>query len=392
MIVTFNKKPLIEIISIIELEFFIIEKNIYKNFKSFNENDRIVVKDFITSTNHIGFKSLKDNFLKKILYHGSNLKTEYWLCRGYTENESSLMISEIQKLYAKKAVLKSKKEKEVNHHQWSVKHNTNINYWLNKGFNEDEAKEKLTERQKTFTLKKCIEKHGEVDGKKIWKDRQEKWVNTLTKKYGENREFNLDGKSYDHLYSKYGGDFITKLDRMGYKIELYELIINLINLCKNIDEVVDYIIKDNEIKLIYDIHPIIRSKIVLSHFNVSYDTLKQNILDKLGYREYKNIYGTTIYHNGFRFKSKVEYEIALFLEDNNITYEYDKLYPNQNKKLKGYKCDFYLPTYNVYLEYCGLLKLDHYKNIVEIKKKQFKDLNCFFSENFTEIKNYLLSL
>ena len=39
--------------------------------------------------------------------------------------------------------------------------NTNqIEYWIKKGFSEEEAKMKVAERQRTFTLEKCIEKYG----------------------------------------------------------------------------------------------------------------------------------------------------------------------------------------------------------------------------------------
>ena len=52
--------------------------------------------------------------------------------------------------------------------------NTNqIKYWVNKGYSEDEAKQKVSERQRTFTLEKCIEKYGEVEGVKRFEKRQE---------------------------------------------------------------------------------------------------------------------------------------------------------------------------------------------------------------------------
>lgn len=57
---------------------------------------------------------------------------------------------------------------------------TTLEYWLNKGYSEEVAKEKLSERQRTFSLEICIEKYGEKKGIDIWKKRQEKWVNNLT--------------------------------------------------------------------------------------------------------------------------------------------------------------------------------------------------------------------
>ena len=58
---------------------------------------------------------------------------------------------------------------------------TTLSYWLNQGYSEDEAKEKLKERQTTFTLEKCIEKYGEEAGRQRWLDRQEKWQESLQK-------------------------------------------------------------------------------------------------------------------------------------------------------------------------------------------------------------------
>lgn len=56
---------------------------------------------------------------------------------------------------------------------------TKLEYWIDKGYSEKEAKEKRKERQRTFTLEKCIEKYGESEGNKIWMVRQEKWQKSL---------------------------------------------------------------------------------------------------------------------------------------------------------------------------------------------------------------------
>ena len=52
-------------------------------------------------------------------------------------------------------------------------------YWMNKGFSEEESILKISERQKTFTLEKCIEKYGEEKGINIFNDRQNKWYESL---------------------------------------------------------------------------------------------------------------------------------------------------------------------------------------------------------------------
>lgn len=63
---------------------------------------------------------------------------------------------------------------------------TKLSYYLNKGMTEEEAKAALKERQSTFSLKKCIEKYGEEEGTKRFKERQEKWLKSLDTP--ENRE------------------------------------------------------------------------------------------------------------------------------------------------------------------------------------------------------------
>lgn len=63
--------------------------------------------------------------------------------------------------------------------------NTRIEHYTSKGMSEEEAKIALSERQTTFNLDKCIERHGEVKGKEIWQARQEKWQNTMKSKSPE---------------------------------------------------------------------------------------------------------------------------------------------------------------------------------------------------------------
>ena len=90
---------------------------------------------------------------------------EYWIDKGFTYDESVRKISEIQKKNNTLAKKKFKRE-----------YNTKcIEYWVKKGYSENEAKEIISKNQSTFSLSKCIAKYGEEDGIKIWKERQKKW-------------------------------------------------------------------------------------------------------------------------------------------------------------------------------------------------------------------------
>lgn len=64
--------------------------------------------------------------------------------------------------------------------------NTTIEYWLERtDGNLDEAKKLQSDRQRTFSLEKCIEKYGDEAGTKRWSDRQQKWSKSYTASGGK---------------------------------------------------------------------------------------------------------------------------------------------------------------------------------------------------------------
>jgi Protein of unknown function (DUF559) len=73
----------------------------------------------------------------------------------------------------------SKKVSESNKNNGN--NSTTISYWTKLGYSELDAKKKISERQKTFTLEKCIEKYGEEKGRERWLNRQEKWMISFKK-------------------------------------------------------------------------------------------------------------------------------------------------------------------------------------------------------------------
>ena len=100
---------------------------------------------------------------------------EYWLKRGYSEEEGQQKISELQR----KNSLRCSNKKKQNPEQYKDINSNQIGYWLKQGYSKDEAMEKVKERQSTFTLEKCIQKYGEIEGRKRFEERQKKWQNTL---------------------------------------------------------------------------------------------------------------------------------------------------------------------------------------------------------------------
>lgn len=86
-------------------------------------------------------------------------------------------------IHADKTDIKKVKEKAAKTRADNDGNTTTIEYWLKKTAGDEiEANTLLKQRQSTFTLEKCISKYGEELGLERWIKRQEKWLNTLSKK------------------------------------------------------------------------------------------------------------------------------------------------------------------------------------------------------------------
>lgn len=109
------------------------------------------------------------------LKRNSPFCVDYWLGKGLTMSDSKAKIVELQI----SNVNKFNQLKHNNPNLYADIYETKIEYWLKKGYSEEEAKTKLVERQSTFSLEKCVLKHGDEEGKKRFTERQNKWLNSL---------------------------------------------------------------------------------------------------------------------------------------------------------------------------------------------------------------------
>jgi hypothetical protein len=83
-----------------------------------------------------------------------------------------------------------------------------VEYWMTKGYSEEEAKDKVSFAQNTFSLDICVEKHGVIEGTRIWQERQDKWQATLNAKpQNEIDEMNRKKSSGIRAYG-YGEEFV----------------------------------------------------------------------------------------------------------------------------------------------------------------------------------------
>lgn len=158
--------------------------NELKMFKNFNLKD----SKFI---NALSDSYCEKSNLRKIKKHiqtfypdlsDSIIQKKFWLERGWDEDYANKQVSEIQKRNAAKFVEKFRKDPSIRISP------TQIEYYTRQGYSEEEAKKLRSERQKTFTLEKCIEKYGEEKGKEVFNKRQEKWQKTLNEKFSQKEQ------------------------------------------------------------------------------------------------------------------------------------------------------------------------------------------------------------
>lgn len=101
-----------------------------------------------------------------------------------------------------------------------------LEYYTNRGQTLEEAKESLNDRQSTFSLEKCIERHGVLEGTMIWQDRQDRWQATLDAKPDEEKaEINRKKLYKSGFVSKIEQDLQQNIEKiLGEKLESQKMI------------------------------------------------------------------------------------------------------------------------------------------------------------------------
>lgn len=98
------------------------------------------------------------------------------------------------------------------------KNNPNISpvkkeYWMSKGYSEENAIKQVSQRQKTFSKDICIKKYGEIEGIARWKKRQEKWLNSYPKQNYSKISQELFWNLYDEIKNKYRKIYFASLNK-----------------------------------------------------------------------------------------------------------------------------------------------------------------------------------
>lgn len=125
---------------------------------------------------------------------------------------------------------------------------TKIEYYISKGYSKEESEILLSERQSTFSLSKCIERHGEDEGLRMWKERQEKWQSTLNSKSKEEiEEINRKKSSRFNYKFLWNGEY-ENVKGMFYLIKIDEDFVKIGITSQTIKKRYGSIVEENQIK------------------------------------------------------------------------------------------------------------------------------------------------
>jgi hypothetical protein len=190
----FNKEEINDMINLYVNEMkstrFISEKYKVDNsvvIKRLTDAGINVVKGSAFSVNYWINRGLSEDESKQKVKEMKPNLIEYWLSRGFSHEESKLK-TELHLMNTERAFIIKYGEdegvrlfKEKKYKEGKLHSKRSIEYWINKGYSFEQSKNKVSESQNTFGLVKCIEKHGEQEGKRIFTERQKKWQESLTK-------------------------------------------------------------------------------------------------------------------------------------------------------------------------------------------------------------------
>lgn len=104
--------------------------------------------------------------------------------RGYSEEDAIL------KALDTKAQNNKNGSKKSNSRSLSEKRRSSPRcheYWMERGYSEEDAKAKVKESQSLGSLENFIKRYGIIEGTNKWKDRQVRWIETLSKKTDEEK-------------------------------------------------------------------------------------------------------------------------------------------------------------------------------------------------------------
>lgn len=160
----------------------LVKRSFSKEFwikKGYSEEESIKKVFDIQSNNSKKFKGKRTGKNKEILrkkgYSEEQIEdislspsnVGFWTKKGYGQEEAKSIISKNQSYAAKFVDTKSRLLP------------SNSEYWIVRGYSKEESIKKVKESQSTFSKEKCIERFGNEKGIEVFNKRTFKWLNSL---------------------------------------------------------------------------------------------------------------------------------------------------------------------------------------------------------------------
>jgi hypothetical protein len=135
---------------------------------------------------------------------------DFWLKKGYSEEEAKKEVDKALDNMHKKTWEKRKEHPEL----YLDVNTTQIGYWVKKGYTLAQSRRMISDRQKTFTLDKCIKKYGEVEGTNVYNERNFKWNEKMKKLYSEGKyvKYDFNNKFYSKIEKIFVETLIEKMN------------------------------------------------------------------------------------------------------------------------------------------------------------------------------------
>lgn len=224
-----------------------------------------------------GYSKLDADFQVK-----SRRKTnkEYWMKQGFSESDSIKKVTEFQK--NSNSIFIQKINSDIDYRELvNSKRSNNYKYWINLGYSENESIKKVSERQSTFSLKKCIEKYGDLEGREIWQDRQKRWQKSLSLSLYNGKD-NKDSKTIEFFKKKYPENWVDHyFNKIPFKEKDEILFLTSFN---NYKDLIDSLIIDKW--KLSEISYIIKYKILQEIYNTTINDMFEYLHDN--YEKYSN--------------------------------------------------------------------------------------------------------
>lgn len=173
-----HEKELINIQSISELEKYISDNKILGEFISFPSEFHDFALSLVCSDIEIHKQELRSVLPLEFRTNHSKWSARWWIIRGYSADHAAKYISEKNRINSNKYVNKRKSNPE----RYNDIYTNQKQYWIKLGYSEQEAIDKIKERQDTRSLAKLCKIYGDEIGNKKYIEYNERYSNTMNNK------------------------------------------------------------------------------------------------------------------------------------------------------------------------------------------------------------------